>query len=158
MTRVVGHLKHNLVAYLALFVALGGTSYAALRIPAGSVGSRQLKDHSVAPVKLDGGKTAGYVADWAQIGDNGHLVASSPRRATILNWNATPNTPAVGGSIRWSHTISAPCIAMASTAGVPAADPASVSAEITGPINRPYVFVRESAPTAVNVAVICGVP
>jgi hypothetical protein len=37
----------NVVAGLALFVALGGTSYAVARLPASSVGSRQVKDHSL---------------------------------------------------------------------------------------------------------------
>ena len=32
------HVRHNVVGYLALFAALGGTSYAAVAIPTGSVG------------------------------------------------------------------------------------------------------------------------
>ena len=37
--RVVQHIRSNAVAYVALFVALGGTSYAALKLPANSVGT-----------------------------------------------------------------------------------------------------------------------
>ncbi len=37
----------NAVAYLALFVALGGTSYAAVQLPKNSVGSAQIGDGSV---------------------------------------------------------------------------------------------------------------
>ena len=37
------HLRRNAVAYLALFVALRGTSYAAIRLPASSVGTEQLR-------------------------------------------------------------------------------------------------------------------
>ena len=37
----------TIAAYLALFVALGGTSYAAITLPKNSVGSSQLKFHSV---------------------------------------------------------------------------------------------------------------
>lgn len=37
----------NVMATLAVFIALGGASYAAIRIPANSVGSRQVKDNSV---------------------------------------------------------------------------------------------------------------
>lgn len=33
------HVRANAVSYVALFVALGGTSYAALRLPANSVGA-----------------------------------------------------------------------------------------------------------------------
>jgi hypothetical protein len=40
------------VSFLALFVALGGVSWAAIHIPPNSVGSAQLKDFSVGNVKL----------------------------------------------------------------------------------------------------------
>jgi hypothetical protein len=160
MSKVVGHLKQNLVAYLALFVALGGTSYAALRIPPGSVGNRQLQNHSVTPVKLDGGKTAGYVADWAQITGGGLVAESRPRGARILGWNGTPDTPFIGGAINWSNKISGSCIAVASAVGFQngPATPSSVSAELNGPAGQRFVNVHESAPTTVNVAVICPIP
>jgi hypothetical protein len=45
--RVQTHLRHNLVGYLALFVALAGTSYAAIALPPNSVGSRQIKPNAV---------------------------------------------------------------------------------------------------------------
>jgi hypothetical protein len=44
-----------LVALLALFVALGGSSYAALSLPKGSVGASQLKKDSVTSPKVKGG-------------------------------------------------------------------------------------------------------
>jgi hypothetical protein len=42
-----GHVGRNAVSYLALFVALGGTSYAAIKLPANSVGSAQIKKNAV---------------------------------------------------------------------------------------------------------------
>ena len=42
-----------LVALLALFVALGGSSYAAIRFPAGSVGTAQLKNGAVTKKKIN---------------------------------------------------------------------------------------------------------
>jgi len=42
----------NVTATLALIVALGGTSYAAIVLPANSVGSRQLKKRAVTNSKL----------------------------------------------------------------------------------------------------------
>jgi hypothetical protein len=42
----------NVTALLALFVALGGTGYAALRVPKNSVGSRQIKNGAVTHRKL----------------------------------------------------------------------------------------------------------
>jgi hypothetical protein len=46
------HLRTNLVAYVALFAALGGTSYAAVRLSAGSVTSRALAKGAVTHSKL----------------------------------------------------------------------------------------------------------
>ena len=43
MKRLRAHIRHNVVGYLALFVALGGASYAAVNLPANSVGGRQIK-------------------------------------------------------------------------------------------------------------------
>lgn len=40
------------VAVVALVVALGGTSYAAIILPANSVGTKQLKKHAVTPAKI----------------------------------------------------------------------------------------------------------
>ena len=45
-------IRHNAIALTALFVALGGTSYAAVKLPAGSVGSRELKRESVTLPKV----------------------------------------------------------------------------------------------------------
>lgn len=42
----------NVVATLALFVALGGASYAAVTLPAGSVGDKQLRNGAITPPKL----------------------------------------------------------------------------------------------------------
>lgn len=50
--RIVFHLKHNLVAYLALFVALGGSSYAAVRLTPGSVRTPALAQGAVTHTKL----------------------------------------------------------------------------------------------------------
>jgi hypothetical protein len=46
------HTRRNVIAYLALFVALGGTSYAATKLPAKSVGTKQLKDNAVTSKKV----------------------------------------------------------------------------------------------------------
>jgi hypothetical protein len=48
--------RHSTIAaYLALFVALGGTSYAAFSLPRNSVGSKQLRANSVASGKVKDG-------------------------------------------------------------------------------------------------------
>jgi hypothetical protein len=50
--RIVDHIRGNLVGYVALFAALGGTSYAAVALPAGSVHSKQLANGAVTHAKL----------------------------------------------------------------------------------------------------------
>ena len=42
----------NVMATIAVFLALGGSAYAAFTLPAHSVGSRQLKNHAVTPKKV----------------------------------------------------------------------------------------------------------
>jgi hypothetical protein len=60
MKVVRGHLSYaNLVATLAVFIGLGGSSYAALSLPQNSVGSKQLKRRAVTAAKIkDGAVTA----------------------------------------------------------------------------------------------------
>ncbi len=43
----------NVTSSLALFVALGGASYAAIKVPANSVGTRQVKNRAITTRKLD---------------------------------------------------------------------------------------------------------
>lgn len=53
-----GHVRRNLVGYLALFIALGGTGYAA-SLPRNSVGAKQLKTGAVTSRAVrDGALTA----------------------------------------------------------------------------------------------------
>ena len=77
MKRGISHFRSNAIAYLALFVALGGTSYAAISIPRNSVGTRQLRNGAVTVKKLDPHSIPGYVAFWARIYNTGRVLASS---------------------------------------------------------------------------------
>jgi hypothetical protein len=52
MTGVLGYLRRHHVGLLALFVALGGTSYAAANLPRNSVGTAQLRSRAVTGAKL----------------------------------------------------------------------------------------------------------
>ena len=56
---VFRHLRGNAVAYAALFIALGGTAYAA-SLPANSVGTRQLQDRAVTGQKVAKDTLAGF--------------------------------------------------------------------------------------------------
>ena len=51
----------NIVATIALFLALGGASYAAFKLPKKSVGTRQLKPESVTGAKVKTGSLPGSV-------------------------------------------------------------------------------------------------
>jgi hypothetical protein len=156
MTKVLRHLKSNVVAYLALFVALGGTSYAAVKLPRGSVGNSQLKNHSVTPIKLDRNTIAGYMRDYVQINSQGQITASTPR-ASLIVWR-TDSAP--GGLIQWDQPIPASCFALATTTtqdGV--ASYASAQAASAGPKGDGQTAVLLSAPARmVNVAIMCPQP
>ena len=43
----------NVTSSLALFIALGGASYAAIKVPANSVGTKQVKNRAITARKLD---------------------------------------------------------------------------------------------------------
>jgi Collagen triple helix repeat (20 copies) len=51
-SRLVGHIRGNIVGYVALFAALGGTSYAAVTLAPGSVTTRALANGAVTSIKL----------------------------------------------------------------------------------------------------------
>lgn len=119
INRILQCLRSQSIGVLALFIALGGTSYAAVNLPSGSVGTSQLRDHSVTPAKLDTGARRpvklGPTADvryWARVSARGKVIAGSPgARAQI------------GGPglylITWAHRpLGTNCMPFASVAGV----------------------------------------
>jgi hypothetical protein len=52
MTRPLYILRQHSIALIALFVALGGTGYAATQLPRNSVGSSQIRDHAIRPADI----------------------------------------------------------------------------------------------------------
>src|SRR5579859_2085765 len=88
-------MRHNAIALVALFVALGGTSYAAFVLPPGSVGTKQLRNgavtshklgkNSVSASALDPKSIAGHLADWAQIRANGSVISSRPHANVVVS-------------------------------------------------------------------------
>jgi hypothetical protein len=156
MTKALGHFKNNVIAYLALFVALGGTGYAAVNLPKGSVGTGQLKNHSVTPIKLDRGSIAGYVRAYAEINELGQITAAHPS-AKVIVWRT--NAPLQGGTIQWSEPISRSCFALATTTTLSAGG-SSVSAALAGGSKGDALtYVNPSAPNqGVNIAIVCPHP
>ena len=60
LTRIRGHLTYaNVMATAAVFIALGGVSYAAVKLPKGSVGTAQLKQNAVTGPKIKSSSVTG---------------------------------------------------------------------------------------------------
>src|SRR3954471_13151364 len=56
MTWFRKHMKFaNVISVLALFIAMGGTGYAALKLPKNSVGSKQIKKNAITSTKVKNG-------------------------------------------------------------------------------------------------------
>jgi hypothetical protein len=156
MNKIVQHVRRNVIAYLALFVALGGTSYAAFKLPAGSVGARQIKNHSIAPVKFDRSAIGGSVRYWAKISATGKILASSPA-ARVISWYSGPTALLAGGLITWGKAIPQDCFSLANVERFPA--PASANAVTVSGHGGPGTHVRitmSARDVPVDVAVICG--
>ncbi len=90
----------NVTSSLALFIALGGTSYAVTQLPRNSVGSRQVRDGSL--LRKDLAKTAvsarrGPRGAQGPTGDRG---PSSMRLAPAVGGVALSSTPGVGTVVR----------------------------------------------------------
>jgi hypothetical protein len=107
MAAIVEHVRRNAVAYVALFVALGGTGYAATSLPRASVGARQIKNHSIQPVKFDPQTIGGSVRAWAVVASTGHLVEGGGKPRVV-------GSPVPGDyGITWGVNLNTGCAAIA---------------------------------------------
>lgn len=77
---IAKHAQRNAVAYIALFVALAGSSYAAV-----SINGSQIRNHSINPAKFNPRFINGHVRAWAFVGDNGHVIAGAGRPRVAQN-------------------------------------------------------------------------
>jgi hypothetical protein len=160
MNRVLGHVRSNAVGYLALFVALGGASYAALSLPARSVGTTQLKNGAVTPAKLDGRQIAGSVRAWAEI-------TPMPRPAVIEGKDVSRvKLISLGAGqqiykVIWKRRLPAQCPAVASVdqTHTALAPYGYASVAHSGGLSTYVETFRASdgaaVPMGINVAVIC---
>lgn len=69
----------NVMATIAMFIALGGGAYAAMQLPKNSVGSKQLKGGAVTPAKLSGASKAIMTGPRGADGPQGLQGISGPR-------------------------------------------------------------------------------
>jgi hypothetical protein len=110
---VLHHIRKNIIACIALFVALGGTGYAAFSLPSGSVGARQLKNYSITPVKFDPQYITGNVRAWAEVAANGHLIAGRGKPTVTA-----AHGPLTGRYlVRWKVVSLAACLPIAGIDG-----------------------------------------
>jgi hypothetical protein len=153
LTKATRHFRANAIAWLALMVALGGTSYAAVNLPAGSVGAKQLKNHSITQVKFDPQSIGAVVRYWAVIDPRGRVIASRPKART-LDWGLR------GGIFTWSRRIPSGCFSLATVDGISPPEGLQVgfaSTAIFGDQVTVMTFSPSGAPDPkrVNVAVLC---
>ena len=161
MTRITGFLRHNAIALAALFVALGGTSYAAVAIPKDSVGSRQLRRGAVTSIKIHSGSITpgklssksfgGRIFEFAEIANNGAVLASAPTGVKTVEWNAS-----TGGGVVFPRRIPGDCYPLAGAASTfsptVGGPPASVGAAVQSPT---VVAVAVDDPVPVTLAILC---
>ena len=80
---LVNHVRRHTVGYLALFVALSGTSYAAASLPRNSVGTAQVVDHSLLKVDFKAGQLPrGHVGRQGSRGAKGDKGDTGAQGAT----------------------------------------------------------------------------
>jgi hypothetical protein len=72
--RLIRHAQRNAVAYTALFVALAGSSYAAV-----TINGSQIRNHTINPSKFNPRFTNGTPRAWAIVRPNGKVIASAGR-------------------------------------------------------------------------------
>ncbi|MGA8744754.1 MAG: hypothetical protein WB507_02695 [Solirubrobacterales bacterium] len=83
MTAIRKHLSYaNVMATFAVFIAMGGGALAALRIPANSVGTRQLKRAAVTGIKVKDGSLTG--ADLKPGSVTGESIKAGSLSAAVL--------------------------------------------------------------------------
>jgi hypothetical protein len=107
--RLIHHANRHSIAYVALafsVLALGGASYAAIHIPNGAVGERQLKNKAIDPVKWDPTYVTAFVRRWAHVDTTGKVVNASPL-AQAANVGGTGNY-----DVTWGDAFNGNCMPM----------------------------------------------
>jgi hypothetical protein len=151
------HLRRHVVGYVALFVALGGTSYAALDV----------NNHSIDPVKLNPRHFGGYVRAWASVAASGRVIAASSRKVRVVK-HRQPAPPA-DYDVFWHVHPTSRCVALVNVD----ASVASSSGDLPGTaVPQTIQIPRQAAETTVrtydgtgqlkplpfDVALLCSIP
>ncbi len=128
--RVLAHIRRNTIAYLALFVAMGGTGYAASQLPKNSVGTKQIKNGAVTKPKVDPNLVSQLKGKNGLNGKNGINGINGAGTATTLDREDTGTTaptfafpaastpPTPPGAVFYTKTISTPANTVLIVGGV----------------------------------------
>jgi hypothetical protein len=154
------------VACLALTVALAGTSYAAIRLPANSVGTAQLKSGAVTGAKVQRNTLGGDQIAESRLGKvpeaaNAHLadIADQARSARIsqIDYRQSGGTIPTSRHARIGAFCDAPAVPVAGGAGVTDPDNAFVTSSTPIPPVGWEATARAGAPGIIlTVWVICA--
>jgi hypothetical protein len=87
--KLLHDIRSNAVAYAALFIALGGSSYAAV-----SINGSEIRNHTINPSKFNGRFINGNTRAWAIVRANGTLLAGAghprahfnPPNSYLVTW------------------------------------------------------------------------
>jgi hypothetical protein len=101
MKRLQCYLRQNVLACVALFIALGGVSYAAA-LPRNSVGSQQIKKDAVTSAKVKNGSLKALDFGTGQL-PSGAIGAKGDPGPTGPAGPAGPATGAAGGALSGSY-------------------------------------------------------
>lgn len=164
MSRITKRLTYaNVIATLALFLALGGASYAAFKLPKKSVGTRQLKPEAVTGAKVKAGSLPGTVLVPGTVAGNALKAGVLPNLANYAAKTELANLASktevknevngrLGATVVVNKTISTGPIAPTGFAFGKVSCPAGFQA-IAGGVSPSNVFsakVSESAPLIGN--------
>ena len=105
MRRLANHRPSPalLIALLALFVALGGTVYAATQLPKNSVGTKQIKNKAVTRPKLDPGLLSSLEG---KAGANGTNGTNGTNGVAVIQRTTGSGTPGDAGGDSSNITLS----------------------------------------------------
>lgn len=89
----------NVMATVAIFIALGGASYAAIKLPKNSVGAKQIKRNAITTAKIKNGAVTGAKIKASSVGTVPSAThATNADTATLANSIAPPEARRIVGA------------------------------------------------------------
>ncbi|HTT93766.1 MAG TPA: hypothetical protein VMF55_03785 [Solirubrobacterales bacterium] len=98
----------NVMATIAVFIALGGASYAAVKLPKNSVGTKQIKKEAVTAAKIKNGAVTGSKVNLATFGavpsaTHATTADNAGHAETAATAGGAPPTGAAGGDLTGTY-------------------------------------------------------